>query len=97
MWETSEGGISIFFFYVMKLKPSWDSGVWEPKVSTCQKLSIQAFFSFLVLGDGSGVSVANWKEEEEKKNLFELTKTKHALILLEGVINVWIHEFSVTW
>ena len=33
--------------------------VWEPKVSKCRKLSMQALFNLLVLGDACGMSSAN--------------------------------------
>ena len=48
----------------MKLMSLENLGFWEPKVSKCWKLSMQALFSFLVLGDVIGVSGV----EEEKQN-----------------------------
>ena len=57
MWEISEGDTKIL--YAMKLVPPKDVGFWEFKVLKCQKLSMQAFFNFLVLEDASGVSGIN--------------------------------------
>ena len=49
----------------MKLVSSEYLGVESPKCQKCQKLSMQALSSFLMLGDGSGVSDAEEEEEEE--------------------------------
>ena len=42
--------------YAMKSMPPKDLGFMKPKVSKCRKLSMQALFNFLVLGNASGVS-----------------------------------------
>ena len=51
MWEISE--VDTKFVYALKLVSSKDLGFWESKVSKCQKLSMQAHFNFLELGDAS--------------------------------------------
>ena len=51
MWKISEGDTESH--YIIKLMPPKDLEFREPKVSKCQKLSIQAPFSYLVLQDGS--------------------------------------------
>ena len=51
MWKISEGDTKSH--YIIKLMPPKDLEFREPKVSKCQKLSIQAPFGYLVLQDGS--------------------------------------------
>jgi hypothetical protein len=57
VWEISE--VDTKFVDVVKLVSPKDLGFWEPKVSKCLKLSMQAHFIFSVLGDASWVSGAN--------------------------------------
>ena len=76
MWEISDGDTK--FFSTMKLVPLEDLGCLKPKVSKCWKFSMQALFSFLMLGQAPKVSGANREEEEEEaflslpKKLFTL-------------------------
>jgi hypothetical protein len=57
MWKLSKGIIKVL--YAIKLVPPKDLGFMEPKVSKCWKLSMQALFHFLVLGNASRVSDTN--------------------------------------
>ena len=56
VWEIGE--VYTKFLYLVKLVPPKDLGFQEPKCQTA-KHSMQAFFSFIVLGDALGVSGAN--------------------------------------
>ena len=49
----------------MKLVSPKDLDFWEPKVSKYRKLSMQAFFSFLVLGDALGLSSTGRKKKKK--------------------------------
>ena len=63
MWEINES--NTIFFDATKSMSLENLEIWEPKVSKCRKLSIQALLNFLVLGDALRVSAANCKVEEK--------------------------------
>ena len=54
MWEISEGDVK--FFHAMKLVPPEDPRLMGAQSDKVLKLSMQALFNFLVLGDVSRVS-----------------------------------------
>ena len=74
-------------------------------MSKCQKVSIQALYSFLLLGDVLEVSDTNWNEEEEEASsslqeqfMHSTNMSKDTMIFLDCMVNehVSIHEFSIT-
>ena len=73
MWEISEGYRRLL--HIIKLVPLEDLGFWEPKVSECWKLSMQALLSFLVLGDASRVSGVGCNDQEA--SLSSLRQSMH--------------------
>jgi len=88
----------------MKLVSIEDLGFWELILSKKWNLSMQALFSFLVLGDVSRLSGTNRIKEEAsldspKKIMYSTNTLEHTLLLLKYMVNEHIfnsHQFSIT-
>jgi hypothetical protein len=61
--EISEGDIELM--YTMEIVSPKDLEFREPKVSKYWKLSLQALFNFLVLGDALGLSGTDCKKKNK--------------------------------